>query len=65
MIKNLNPDIKLELISRISGSLKSSSNQVNDSWKELFGAFGSEQSAEEIIADLRDTRFTNRKIEDL
>jgi hypothetical protein len=65
MIKNLSADVKLELISRISDSLRKTSNQENDSWKKLFGAFNDEQSAEEIIEDLRKSRFTNRQIEDL
>jgi hypothetical protein len=65
MIKNLSSDVKLELISRISDSLRESSSQDNDTWKKLFGAFDSEQSAEEIIDDLRNSRFTNRQIEDL
>ena len=65
MIKNLSADVKLELISRISDSLRKTSNQENDSWKNLFGAFNYEQSAEEIIEDLRKSRFTNRQIEDL
>ena len=65
MIKNLSTDVKLELISRISDSLRKASNQDIDSWKNLFGAYNSEQSAEEIIEDLRNSRFTNRQIEDL
>ncbi|MEA1874187.1 MAG: hypothetical protein U9N51_07150 [Bacteroidota bacterium] len=65
MIKNLSTDVKLELISRISDSLRKASNQENDSWKNLFGAYNSEQSSEEIIADLRNSRFANRQIEDL
>ena len=65
MIKNLSADVKLELISRISDSLRKASNQENDSWKNLFGAYNSEQSAEEIIEDLKNSRFTNRQIEDL
>ncbi|MCD4698785.1 MAG: hypothetical protein K8S16_21345 [Bacteroidales bacterium] len=65
MIKNLSADVKLELISRISDSLREPSSQENDSWKNLFGAYNSEQTAEEIIEDLRNSRFTNRQIEDL
>ncbi len=63
MIKNLSPDIKLELISRISDSLREPSSQENDSWKKLFGAYDSKQTAEEIIDDLEKSRFTNRQIE--
>ena len=63
MIKNLSADVRLELISRISNSLKSDKSiEKSDSWKLLFGAFESEQSADEIIEDLRQSRFTNREI---
>ena len=66
MIKNLSADDRLELISRISNSLKSGKTiEVSDSWKSLFGAFESEQSADEIIDDLRKSRNSNREIETL
>ena len=65
MIKNLSTDVRLELISKISDSLRNESRLKNDSWKNLFGAFISDQSAEEIIEDLRNSRFTNRKVDDL
>ncbi len=66
MIKNLSTDVRLELISRISNSLKSDiSVEKTDSWKLLFGAFESSQSADEIIEDLRKSRYTNREIEAL
>ena len=66
MIKNLSTDVKLELISKITDSLKGTRKEFkDDSWKELFGAWQSDQSAEEIIEDLRSSRYTNRQIEDL
>jgi hypothetical protein len=66
LIKNLRADVRLELISRISNSLKSDISVENtDSWKLLFGAFESSQSADEIIEDLRKSRYTNREIEAL
>lgn len=66
MIKNLSTDVRLELISRISNSLKSDiSVEKTDSWKLLFGAFESSQTADEIIKDLRISRFTNREIKAL
>jgi len=52
MIKNLSPDIKLELISRISDSLREPPSHKDDSWKNLFGAYDSKQTADEIIDDL-------------
>lgn len=66
MIKNLSADVRLELISRISNSLKSEeTTEKPDSWKLLFGAFKSKQSADEIIDDLRKSRYSNREIESL
>jgi hypothetical protein len=66
MIKNLSADVRLELISRISNSLKSDKAiEKSDSWKQLFGAFEPSQSADELIEDLRKSRYTNREIEEL
>jgi len=65
LIKNLNVDVKLELISRISDSLREQMVSKDDSWKDLFGAYNSEQSADEIIDDLRNSRFTKRQVESL
>jgi hypothetical protein len=66
MIKNLSADVKLELISKISDSLKGTKKEAkDDSWKELFGAWQSDESAEEMIESIRASRHTNRQIEDL
>jgi len=56
IIKDLSPDIKLELISKISDSLCTSQIEKDDSWKSLFGGYVSDETAEEIINDLRDSR---------
>ena len=66
MVKDLSADVKLELISKITDSLKETTKEVkDDSWKELFGAWESEESAEEIIEEIRASRNTNGQIEDL
>ena len=66
LIRPLPKEVKLELISKITDSLNHASESVkDDSCKALFGAFKSEQSADEIIEDLRASRYTNREIEDL
>ena len=66
LIKNLSVEVKLDLINKIKKSLKASKKETaDDSWKELFGAWQSEESAEEIIEDLRASRHTNRHIEDI
>lgn len=66
MVKNLSADVKLEIISKITDSLKGTKKEAkDDSWKKLFGAWESEETAEEIIEEMRASRHTNRQIEDL
>jgi hypothetical protein len=66
MINTMSKEVRLDLIARIADSLKKSTKpDKDDSWKELFCAFESEQTADEIIADLRASRYTNRQIEAL
>jgi hypothetical protein len=66
LVKNQSTDVKLDLISKISNSLKSiEKNKTEDSWKELFGAWESTKSAEEIIEEIRSSRKTDRNIEEL
>lgn len=66
MVKNLNKDDKLELISQISESLKGEQEEVTQKgWKKLFGAFETCQSAEEIIKEVRSSRYSNKSLEDL
>ncbi len=64
-LKNLNHDSKLDLISKLSESLKTSVKQEEVSLQSLFGAYQSAESAEEIIAELRASRTFNRTIETL
>ncbi len=63
LLKNLSPDSKLELISRLSDSLKGSKKPTNKSISDLYGAFISKESADEIITSLKDSRYFNRKTE--
>ncbi len=65
LLKSLSPESKLELITRLSDSLKGSKKPTQKSVSELYGAFISKESADEIIADLKATRNFNRKIEEL
>ena len=67
LLSNLNADSKLELITRLSDSLKSkASSKLDDSsLNTLFGAFKTSASAEEIISELKESRTFNRDIEDL
>ncbi|RUA33309.1 MAG: hypothetical protein DSY77_10605 [Bacteroidetes bacterium] len=66
IVKNLSSDVKLDLISKISKSIETTKDIPQDnSWKNLFGAWESDKSAEQIIEDIRADRYTNRQIEEL
>ena len=65
-LKNLSPDNKLELIARLSKSMKSSKKSNKEiPLSSLYGSWVSDQSADEIISELKNARNFNRKIEDL
>ncbi len=64
-LKNLNSDSKLDLISKLSQSLKEQEAAPEPSLQSLFGAYQSEDTAEEIIAELRASRMFHRNIESL
>jgi hypothetical protein len=64
-LKNLNPDSKLDLISKLSQSLKETKTDPEISLQSLFGAYKSDETADEIIAELRTSRVFNRHIESL
>ena len=64
VLKNLNAESKLDLISQLSQSLKSVKAE-RISLESLFGAYKSEETAEEIIAGIRSSRVSNRHIEQL
>ncbi len=64
-LKNLNPDSKLDLISKLSLSLKENEATTETSLQSIFGAYQSNDSAEEIIAEIRTSRTSNRNIEQL
>ncbi len=54
---------KIELIERLSKSLKTEAKVKEDNFYKSFGAFASEKSAEEIIADIKTSRkFRTKEI---
>lgn len=64
-LKNLNQNSKLDLISKLSQSLKNESNIPDTSLQSLFGAYKSEDTADEMIMEIRNSRVFNRNIEPL
>lgn len=66
LLQSLNPVSKLDLISKLSQSLKEEVvAKKSRSLEELFGAYQSDETAEEIIAAIRSARVFNRNIEPL
>jgi len=65
LLKNLSPNSKLELIARLSKSMKTTKKTKDNSWKSLFGALVLDQSADEFIEELKKDRKFSRKPIDL
>jgi len=65
LLKNLSPNSKLELIARLSKSMKTTKKTKDNSWKSLFGALVLDQSADEFIEGLKKDRKFSRKPIDL
>lgn len=65
LLKNLNTETKLELISRLSKSVKKPVSSKNGSFKSLFGALKTRTSADELIRQIKKSRTFTRKIEAL
>jgi hypothetical protein len=63
LLKSLSLENRLELISKLSDSLKSSKKSKDKPLSDLYGAFKTTKSADEIIADLKKSRNFDRKTE--
>lgn len=66
LLKNLSPNNKLELIARLSKSMKTSKKVKKEvSLSSLYGSWVSEQSADELVDELKKARSFNRRREEL
>ena len=65
LLKNLSTDNKLELIAKLSNSMKSAPKTETSPLSSLYGAFSSDKDAEELAADIKKARTFNRKREEL
>jgi hypothetical protein len=63
LLENLSASDKLDLISKLTTSVKTNLINKKSSFKEAFGAFESSKTAEEIIDEIRSSRIFNRQIE--
>jgi hypothetical protein len=62
LLDNLSPSNKLDLISKLTISVKTDITDKKKFYK-AFGAWESKKTADEIINDIRSSRTFNRKIE--
>jgi hypothetical protein len=63
LFENLNSMSKLELIEKLTKSLKSESKSKESNFYKSFGAFSTEKSSDEIISEIKSSRkFRNKEI---
>ena len=65
LLDNLSPSNKLDLISKLTISVKTDINKKKKNFYKAFGAWESKQTADQIIKDIRGSRTFNRQIEQL
>ncbi len=64
ILENLDSNSKQKLIIKLTRSISKKPRKFNN-LKNIFGAWQGSESAEEIISDIRDSRYDYRKIEEL
>lgn len=65
LLGNLSPSNKLDLISKLTLSVKTDISDRKKSFYKAFGAWESKQTADEIISSIRGSRTFDRQIEQL
>lgn len=63
LLDNLSPSNKLDLISKLTLSVKTDITRKKATFYKAFGAWESNQTADQIIGDIRDSRTFTRQIE--
>ncbi|MES2730368.1 MAG: hypothetical protein V4714_01425 [Bacteroidota bacterium] len=64
LLNNLSPANKLDLISKLTLSVKTDITDKKKSFYNAFGAWESNESAEKIIEDIRSRRIFDRQTEE-
>jgi hypothetical protein len=64
-LETLSPGAKLDIISKLTQSLKSEVQSKENFFESSFGAWAGNESADEIVKGIRDSRTFNRQIEGL
>ena len=65
LLKNLDPKVKLDLINKLSLSVKTDMTKKKSSFNKALGAWDKEDDAEKINREIRESRNFNRIIESL
>ncbi len=65
LLEHLNPQARLDLISRLTLSLKKDFKKNKPSFERSFSAWSGDGTAEEMDAEIRKSRNFNRQLEDL
>lgn len=63
LLDNLSTNNKLDLISKLTATVKGDLSKKKSSFKKAFGAFDSKKSAEKMIEEIRNSRVSTRQIE--
>jgi hypothetical protein len=63
LLDKLSPSSKLDLISRLTASIKSDLTHKQSFLQKAFGAFESDKDADEIIAEICNSRTFTRQVE--
>jgi len=62
LLNNLSANNKLDLISKLTESVKANIGEQKNSFYKSFGAWESKQTTDEIISEIRSSRTSNRPI---
>lgn len=65
LLDNLSPSNKLDLIARLSVSVKADLAEKQSSFQRAFGGFETDKNADEIIEEIRNSRTFTRQIDEL
>lgn len=64
MLKNMSAQNKLELISKLSNTVKTDLEQEKTDFYKAFGGWDKNESAEDLIETIKGSRTFNRTIEE-
>jgi hypothetical protein len=64
LLKNMSKPNKLELISRLTKTVKSNKEQEKADFYSAFGGWDENESAEDLIENIRGSRTFNRTVEE-